>query len=86
MLTRDAETRWALKAHLEERGIETRAIVAGNLAVQPAFRDSPHRTVGSLANSTAITQRGLFIGNHPNLDERRLRHIADAFHAFFSGR
>jgi CDP-6-deoxy-D-xylo-4-hexulose-3-dehydrase len=86
VLTRDAETRWALKAHLEERGIETRAIVAGNLAVQPAFRDSAHRTVGSLANSTAITQRGLFIGNHPNLDERKLRHIADSFHAFFSGR
>jgi CDP-4-dehydro-6-deoxyglucose reductase, E1 len=84
VLCRDAETRQRLSAHLEERRIETRAIVAGNLTVQPAFRDAPHRTVGSLANSTMITQRGLFIGNHPNLDQARLDHIAGAFRSFFS--
>jgi CDP-4-dehydro-6-deoxyglucose reductase, E1 len=83
MLTRDAATRWALSRHLEENQIETRAIVAGNLAIQPAFRDSRHRTVGSLANATAIGQRGLFIGNHPNLDERRLDHIVSTFRSFF---
>jgi CDP-6-deoxy-D-xylo-4-hexulose-3-dehydrase len=68
---------------LEDRGIETRAIVAGNLAVQPAFRDNPHRTVGTLAGATAIGQCGLFIGNHPDLGERRLDHIVEAFHSFF---
>jgi CDP-4-dehydro-6-deoxyglucose reductase, E1 len=83
VIVKDAQTRGALSAHLEERRIETRPIVAGNLAIQPAFRDSPHRTVGSLANATAIGQRGLFIGNHPNLDERRLDHIIDAFRVFF---
>lgn len=82
----DAETRQALSRHLEERQIETRPIVAGNLTVQPAFRDSPHRTVGSLANATAIGQRGLFIGNHPELDERRLAHIVEAFRSFFAAR
>ena len=82
----DAETRQALSRHLEERLIETRPIVAGNLTVQPAFRDSPHRTVGSLANATMIGQRGLFIGNHPDLDERRLAHIVDAFRSFFARR
>jgi CDP-6-deoxy-D-xylo-4-hexulose-3-dehydrase len=84
VLCRDAETRRRLSEHLEERRIETRAIVAGNLTVQPAFRDAPHRTVGSLANSTMITQRGLFIGNHPNLDQARLDHIVEAFRSFFA--
>jgi dTDP-4-amino-4,6-dideoxygalactose transaminase len=86
VILRDAETRDALSRHLEERQIETRPIVAGNLTVQPAFRDSPHRTVGTLANATAIGQCGLFIGNHPDLDERRLNHIAEAFRSFFAGR
>lgn len=86
VILRDAETRQSLSRHLEERRIETRPIVAGNLTVQPAFRDSPHRTVGTLANATAIGQRGLFIGNHPDLDERRLEHIIDAFRSFFATR
>jgi CDP-6-deoxy-D-xylo-4-hexulose-3-dehydrase len=83
VMTKDAATRQALSDHLEARGIETRPIVAGNLAIQPAFRDSPHRTVGSLANATSVGQRGLFIGNHPNLDDRRLEHITEAFRSFF---
>lgn len=85
VLCRDAETRQRLARHLEDRKIETRAIVAGNLTVQPAFRDAPHRTVGTLANATMITQRGLFIGNHPNLDQPRLDHIVQAFRDFFAG-
>jgi CDP-6-deoxy-D-xylo-4-hexulose-3-dehydrase len=83
VMVQDSQTRGALSEHLERNGIETRAIVAGNLAVQPAFRDSPHRTVGSLANATAIGQRGLFIGNHPRLDDRRIDHIVEKFHSFF---
>ena len=80
----DYPTKQRLSKHLEARKIETRAIVAGNLAVQPAFRDTSHRTVGSLANATAISQRGLFIGNHPRLDDRRIDHIVGAFESFFA--
>jgi CDP-4-dehydro-6-deoxyglucose reductase, E1 len=80
----DGETRRALSRHLEERQIATRPIVAGNLAVQPAFRDNPHRTVGSLENATKIGERGLFIGNHPNLTQGQLDHIVRAFRDFFS--
>ena len=58
--------------------------MAGNLLVQPAFRDNPHRTVGTLANATAIGQRGIFIGNHPDLGEKRIDHIVDAFHSYFA--
>lgn len=83
VLLRDGPTRKALSRHLEANGIATRPIVAGNLAIQPAFRDSIHRTVGSLSNATSIGERGLFIGNHPNLTRGHLDHIADRFHEFF---
>jgi len=83
VLTKDAATRRALSAHLEAHGIATRPIVAGNLAVQPAFRDNPHRTVGPLDNATRIGERGLFVGNHPNLDQAHLDHIVATFRSFF---
>jgi CDP-6-deoxy-D-xylo-4-hexulose-3-dehydrase len=83
VVARDAETREALSRHLEERQIETRPLVAGNLAVQPAFRDTPHRTVGSLANATSIGRRAVLIGNHPDLGERRIEHIVQSFRSFY---
>lgn len=84
VMLHDAATRVALSRHLEADGIATRPIVAGNLAVQPAFRDNPHRTVGTLANATRIGERGLFIGNHPNMTEPHLDHISASFHRFFA--
>jgi CDP-4-dehydro-6-deoxyglucose reductase, E1 len=85
VMTRDGDTRRALSRFLEDRKIATRPIVAGNLAVQPAFRDNPHRTVGTLVNATSVGERGLFIGNHPNLTQGHLDHIVKAFHDFFAG-
>jgi CDP-6-deoxy-D-xylo-4-hexulose-3-dehydrase len=84
VIAKDADARKALSKHLESRKIETRPLVAGNLAVQPAFRDSPHRAVGSLHNASSIGQRALYIGNHPDLDDRKIEHIAEAFHSFFA--
>ena len=79
----DGDTCRALSCHLEARGIETRPIVAGNLARQPAFAGSPHRRVGELEAASRVGDRGLFVGNHPNLTEAHLDHIADSFREFF---
>lgn len=85
VILKDADTRRRLRDHLEARKIATRPIVAGNLALQPAFRDNPHRVVGELATATAIGERGLFIGNHPSLTPAHLQHIIKAFDDFFEG-
>ncbi len=84
VLLDDSGRRRALCDHLEARNIATRPIVAGNLALQPAFRDNPHRIVGTLENATAIGERGLFIGNHPSLTPAHLDHIVSAFRDFFA--
>lgn len=81
----NGEMRQALSRHLEARRIETRPIVAGNLAAQPAFRDGPQRVAGPLHVATSISERGLFIGNHPSLTEAHLDHIAEAVGDFFRG-
>jgi CDP-6-deoxy-D-xylo-4-hexulose-3-dehydrase len=83
VLCRSPAVRNALMEHLEEDGIATRPIVAGNLALQPAFRDNPHRQIGDLANANRIGSCGLFIGNHPDLSHEHLEHIVKSFRGFF---
>jgi CDP-6-deoxy-D-xylo-4-hexulose-3-dehydrase len=83
VLVGDASQRDALSRHLEAQGIETRPIVAGNLLAQPAFRERPHRAVGDLEGAVAVGERGLFVGNPPDLGDRRLEHVVGAFRSFF---
>jgi CDP-6-deoxy-D-xylo-4-hexulose-3-dehydrase len=60
-------SRAELIAFLEGRGLETRPIVAGNVAEQPALRLFPHRIAGDLANSRLIHRNSLYFGNHPGI-------------------
>lgn len=83
VITQSAEERIALRDHLEARKIATRPIVAGNLALQPAFKSNEHRIHGDLEVATRVGERGLFIGNHPNLTEGQLQHISKAFRDFY---
>lgn len=70
--------------HLEAAGIETRPIVAGNLAKQPAFQYFPHRVHGNLANAQAIMERGLFFGNHGIMNPVECDRIGAALESFLS--
>src|SRR3990172_3909768 len=56
-----------LVAHLEAKGLETRPIVAGNIAEQPALRLFPHRQAGDLPNSRLIMRRSFYFGNHQGI-------------------
>ncbi|MBJ7353320.1 MAG: DegT/DnrJ/EryC1/StrS family aminotransferase [Thermoleophilaceae bacterium] len=85
VITDSPEQRVALTNHLEARNIATRPIVAGNLALQPAFSNNDHRKVGSLEVATRVGERGLFIGNHPSLTDGQIAHIAQAFRDFYDG-
>lgn len=68
--------------HLEARNIETRPILAGNLARQPALDDIEYRIEGSLENAEYIHENGLFIGNHHGLTEEKLDYIAESVDDF----
>ena len=66
---------------LEERGVETRPIMAGNIVEQPVMRLLPYRQVGDLPNSRFVMRNAFLIGNHTGVrDEERatvLEHIRD---------
>ena len=78
-------SRAELVAFLESRGLETRPIVAGNVAEQPALRLFPHRTVGDLANSRLIHRNSLYFGNHPGVGPAEREAVAGYLREFIEG-
>ena len=71
-----------LRHHLETSGIETRPIIAGNIALQPAVKMYPHRIYGNLNNSSHVMTNGLAIPCHQSLDEAACKHIIDTLDSF----
>ncbi len=66
-----------LVSHLEKGGIETRPIMAGNIAEQPVMKQMRYRKVGELANSNLIMKRSFFFGNHNGIGPVEREYIAD---------
>lgn len=75
-----------LMSHLEARGIETRPLNAGNIAVQPALRRHPHRVVGDLPHANDIMKNGFTFGNHQHVDAAARTYIAGVVRAFVEER
>ncbi|HEY4093893.1 MAG TPA: lipopolysaccharide biosynthesis protein RfbH [Baekduia sp.] len=71
-----------LVAHLEQAGIATRLLFAGNLLRQPAYAEVEHRTVGDLAVTDLVAARTFWVGCYPGLGEQHLDHVAEQLHRF----
>jgi CDP-6-deoxy-D-xylo-4-hexulose-3-dehydrase len=84
VLCRDRAVRDGLQDHLESRGVETRPIICGNLARQPAFQHVLHRVAGSLTGADRIMDTGLFWGSHPLMTEAEIAYVTSVVKGFFS--
>lgn len=71
-----------LQSHLEECNIETRPILAGNMARQPVFDSIPHRISGELEHSENIHKNGLFVGNHHKITTEKIEYIWEKIDEF----
>ncbi len=67
-----------LVSHLESRLIETRPIMAGNIAEQPVMTHLSHRISGTLDNSRMIMRNSFFFGNHMGIGEEEREYIAES--------
>jgi CDP-6-deoxy-D-xylo-4-hexulose-3-dehydrase len=76
-------TRDKLQEHLEAQGIETRPVICGNLARQPAFEKIPHRIPGPLTGADRIMDCGLFWGSHPVMSDEEINYVIDVVSAHF---
>ena len=75
-------TRKELVDFLEHKGIETRPLMAGNMAEQPAMKLFKYRKVGNLSNSQNIMSRAFFFGNHQGIGKAEREYIRDCISEF----
>jgi CDP-6-deoxy-D-xylo-4-hexulose-3-dehydrase len=71
-----------LVAHLEAKGVETRPVMAGNIAEQPAMRLFPYRKLGDLANARLIHRNAFYIGNHQGIGAVEREAVVDYISEF----
>lgn len=67
--------------HFEANGIETRPIMGGNLAEQPAFEHLRDRA-GPLPVADGLHERGFFFGNHHRMGDDHVDHIVSVVEEF----
>jgi CDP-6-deoxy-D-xylo-4-hexulose-3-dehydrase len=78
MVSADAPyTRDTLCRYLDEHGVETRPIIAGNLARQPALKDDNRIIWGQLPGADQIHDRGFYIGLASFDDEEGTAYVAE---------
>jgi CDP-6-deoxy-D-xylo-4-hexulose-3-dehydrase len=77
-----AERRRALQIHLQERRIDSRLMLAGNLTRQPGYKGLEHRVAGELANADRITEAGIWVGVYPGLTDAMIDWIAESIADF----
>ncbi len=75
-----------LTAHLNAGGIETRPIICGNIARQPALQHYEHRAVGEMAHADAVMNRAFSFGNHQAIDDGARRYVVEQIEGFLKGR
>ncbi|WP_317373115.1 lipopolysaccharide biosynthesis protein RfbH [Helicobacter canis] len=79
-------TRNDLAKHLESKGIQTRALFAGNITKHPCFtplqNGRDYRIVGDLARTNAMMERGFWVGVYPGLEQAQIEYIAREIREF----
>ncbi|MGH2362130.1 MAG: DegT/DnrJ/EryC1/StrS family aminotransferase [bacterium] len=71
---------------LNRANIETRPIICGNIAVQPAMKLYEHRVVGDLKHSTHIMRNGFSFGNHQAINAAARAYVTGKIEEFIVSR
>ena len=71
---------------LHSKGVETRPIIAGNMARHPALKMYEHRVSGELRNCDKIMKQGFAIGCHQAIDAKAQKYVIKCFDEFMNGR
>lgn len=82
MTLRDGLNRNEVVRFIEDHGVQTRLLFAGNFLRQPCFdsirnEQSAYRVVGLLKNTDIITNQTFWIGVYPGLTNEKLYYMAD---------
>ena len=70
--------------YLEENGIKTRLIFAGNLIKQPYMKEQNYIVKGKLKNSDKVMRNAFWVGIYPELSKIQLKKIAKTIYQFIN--
>jgi CDP-6-deoxy-D-xylo-4-hexulose-3-dehydrase len=84
VLCRGQAARDGLRDHLEAAGIETRPVICGNLARQPALAHHDYRISGELAGADRVMDCGLYWGTHPSMSDDEVGYIVATVKQYFA--
>ena len=73
-----------LEKFLNDKGIETRQIMAGDMSLQPVMEIFENKIYGDLKNVKLIHKNAFFFGNHQNILEKERNYLLNCFEEFFS--
>ncbi|MCS7184303.1 MAG: aminotransferase class I/II-fold pyridoxal phosphate-dependent enzyme [bacterium] len=79
-------TRADICSFLEKHKIETRPIIAGNIAKQPFISMFKHKVIGNLENATTIMQNGFAVGNHQGIDKNKREYFLMTIEKFLKSK
>jgi CDP-6-deoxy-D-xylo-4-hexulose-3-dehydrase len=71
---------------LNNQHIETRPIICGNIAAQPAMKLFEHRVYGDMRHSNKIMKHGFSFGNHHALDRSALEYVEQKIGEFLQSK
>lgn len=77
-------TKAALQQWIERAGIETRPVVCGNMARQPALGFIAHRVIEPLLNADEIMDCGFYWGIDPDMSDDDVTFVANQVREFFA--
>lgn len=83
VLCRTQEERNRLRDHLEASGIETRPVICGNMARQPALAHFDHGVSGTLNGADQVMDCGIYWGLHPGMSDQDADTVVQTVRAFF---
>ena len=83
VLCRNKRIRDQVRSSLDDHGIETRPIIAGNITRQPTFRDIEYRVSSGLSGADEITDRGLYWGLNPTMQQSEIDLVTKRVLEFF---
>lgn len=75
-------TRYEFIQYLEDRGVQTRTLFAGNLTRQPAYQGVNYRIVGDLRNTDKIMNDFFFVGVYPGMTDAHMDYQIETLTAF----
>lgn len=71
-----------LRSHFEDAGVETRPLLAGNLAAHPAMKRLPHRIAGPLSGAEVLHKRSIYVGLNPELTNEQVEILPPLIESF----